>query len=113
MAPSTLSGTAAEGASIWVICYGLALLATRGFAPRSIPWLGWVFLIAGIAAFVYACSDGANPLPGVGAPAHMESPMLEANLTMGVCFGVFHLIYGLIGMKTGGGDPVAASGAVE
>ncbi len=97
----TLSGTAAIGASIWVICYGLALLATRGLAPKSIPRLGWVFLAAGIGAFLYSWSDGANPLPGVGAPDHMESPMLEANLIMGLCFGGFHLIYGVIVMRTG------------
>ena len=109
----TLSGTAAMGAAIWVVCYGLALIATRGFAPKSIPRLGWAFLIAGLASFVYACSDGANPLPGVGAPNHMESPMLEANLIMGICFGVFHLLYGFIVMKAGSGDPVAESGDPE
>lgn len=98
----TLSGTAAMGASIWVICYGLALHATRSLAPKSIPRLGWAFLLAGIAAFFYTWSDGSNPLPAVGAPDHMESPMLEANLIMGICFGVFHLLYGFIVMKTDG-----------
>lgn len=98
----TLSGTAAIGASVWVICYGVALLATRGLAPKSIPRLGWAFLVAGLAAFLYSWSDSANPLPGVGAPERMESPMLEANLIMGICFGLFHLIYGVIVMKTGG-----------
>lgn len=98
----TLSETAAIGAAIWVICYGLALLATRSLAPKSIPRLGWAFLLAGIASFAYAWSDGANPLPGMGATDHMESPILEANLIMGLCFGIFHLSYGLIVMKAGG-----------
>ncbi|NIP98786.1 MAG: hypothetical protein GWO24_37440 [Akkermansiaceae bacterium] len=99
----TLSGTAAVGAAVWVICYGLALLATRGFAPKSIPLLGWAFLLMGTGSFLYTCSDGANPLPGIGAPAHMESPMLEANLIMGLSFGLFHLIYGFIVMKAASG----------
>ena len=100
----TLSGTAALGAAIWIICYGLALLATTGLAPKSIPRLGWAFLIAGIISFLYAWSDGANPLPGIGAPDHLESPMLEANLMMGICFGLFHLCYGIIVMKTNPGE---------
>lgn len=102
----TLSETSAIGASVWVICYGLALLATRSLAPKSMIWLGWAFLLAGIAAFLFAWSDGANPLPTAGegwTPDHMESPMLEANLIMGICFGVFHLLYGLIVMRTDGG----------
>ena len=80
----------------------LALLATRSLAPKSIPRLGWAFLLAGIASFAYAWSDGANPLPGMGATDHMESPILEANLIMGLFFGIFHLSYGLIVLKTGG-----------
>jgi hypothetical protein len=103
----TLSETAAIGASIWVMCYALALLATRGLAPKSITRLGWTFLGAGLGSFLYAWSDGADRVPGVGAPDHMESPMLEANLIMGICFGVFHLLYGVIVMKTGKGlEPV-------
>ena len=97
------TATPAEGAAVWVVCYGLALLSTRGFAPKSILRLGWVFLITGLAAFTYAWSDGQNPLPVVGAPDHMESPMLEANLIMGITFGVFHIVYGLIGWRSGKG----------
>ena len=94
-----LSVTPAIGASLWVIFYGLALLATRGLAPVSIPRLGWVLLAAGLAAFLYSWSDGAHPLPGLGFPEHMESPMLEANLIMGTCFGLVHLVYGVIVMR--------------
>ena len=95
----TLSVTPAIGASLWVIFYGLALLATRGLAPVSIPRLGWLLLVSGLASFLYSCSDGAYPLPGLGVPEHMESPMLEANLIMGICFGFFHLVYGVIVMR--------------
>lgn len=108
----TLSITAAVGASIWVTCYGLALLATRGLAPKSIHRLGWAFLAGGLASFVFAWSDGAHPLPLLGAPPHMESPMFEASLIMGIAFGGFHLLYGLVVMKRGKreNDEEAATG---
>ena len=95
----TLSVTPAIGASLWVIFYGLALLATRGLAPVSIPRLGWLLLVSGLVAFLYSWSDGAHPLPVLGVPQHMESPMLEANLIMGTCFGLVHLVYGVIVMR--------------
>ena len=67
-------GMASEAAAIWVMCYGLALLATIGISPRSIRWLGWLFFVAGVAAYLFVWSDGAHPLPGVGADgAHGES----------------------------------------
>ncbi len=92
------AGTAAGTAAIWTMCYGIALLATTGIAPRSIRWLGWFFLAAGVAVYLFVWSDGAHPRPGVGAPDHLESPMLEANLIMGACFGGFHLIYAVVVM---------------
>lgn len=91
-------GTAAGAAAIWTMCYGLALLATTGISPKSIRWLGWFFLAAGVAVYLFVWSDGAHPLPGVGAMDHMESPMLEANLIMGACFGGFHLVYAVVVM---------------
>lgn len=98
------TATAAEGAAVWVVCYGLGLLATRPMAPPSIPVLGWALLLFGILSFTYAWSDGSNPIPYVGAPSHMESPMLEANLIMGVGFGLFHLVYGFFGWRAGKSD---------
>ena len=92
-------GTAAGCAAIWVICYGLSLLATIGIAPRSIRWLGWIFLLSGVVAYLYVWSDDGHPLPFIGSFDPFESPMLEANLIMGICFGVFHLIYGVIVMQ--------------
>lgn len=73
---------------VWITCYGLGLLATKHFAPRSLIWLGWAFLLAGLAAFAFvACSlKQATPL----------SPWLtiyRAQMLMAVTFGGFHLIY--------------------
>lgn len=85
-----LSKSPAVGAALWVLCYGLALLATTGIAPASIPRLGWVFLIAGLGAFLFVWPGSEEAVARVGPP------MLAANLIMGSCFGGLHLIYGLI-----------------
>ena len=105
------SGTAAGAAAVWTLCYGLALLATISIAPRSIRWLGWSFLVLGVASYAYVWSDGAHPLPLIGPVDHMESPMMEANLIMGAGFGGLHLVYGLIVMFLGrrGQEALAAS----
>jgi hypothetical protein len=63
---------------VWMIFYSLALLATAPFAPRSIPRLGWVFLLAGFVAFFLR-----------GETAVVTDP----NLLMAATFGGFHLIY--------------------
>ena len=63
---------------VWMIFYGLALLATAPFAPRSIPRLGWVFLLAG---FVTLYLRGTSVV------------LTDPNLLMVATFGLFHLIY--------------------
>jgi hypothetical protein len=63
---------------VWMIFYGLALLATTPFAPRSIPRLGWVFLLAGFVTF---CLRGKAAV------------VTDPNLLMTATFGLFHLIY--------------------
>lgn len=62
------------------IFYGLGLLATSHFAPRSIAWLGWSFLVAGLVTFIFCLT---NRLPG----------SLTPDLTMLAAFGGFHFIY--------------------
>lgn len=70
-------------AMVWMLCYGLALLATSDFAPRSIALLGWAFLLCGLSL--------------VGALFRWEffhqQPAYSANLIMEATFGLFHLIY--------------------
>ncbi len=75
---------------VWLICHGVALLATGHFAPRSLVWLGWAFLIAGLALIdpvarsVHAFHDD---------PAARLHHLLQAQMWMASTFGLFHLIY--------------------
>ncbi len=63
---------------VWMVFYGLALLATGNFAPRSIAILGWAFLITGLLALCWV-----NQIT-----AHYSSDVL-----MALTFGLFHLVY--------------------
>jgi hypothetical protein len=72
--------------AIWMLCYGMALLATSHFAPRSILILGWCFLASGLTSvylLVVAAAEGRGYLHG----------MSGSNILMGLTFGVYHLIY--------------------
>ena len=64
----------------WVVFYGLALLSTGLFAPRSLAILGWAFLLTGLSvpAITNQLEDLSTDLPVI---------------TMGVTFGLYHLIY--------------------
>ena len=64
---------------VWIAFYGLALLSTGLFAPRSLVYLGWAFLLTALAipALRNAGGDLAN-LP---------------TIAMGLTFGLYHLIY--------------------
>jgi hypothetical protein len=76
-----LDGHSLACASTWVLCYGLALLASREFAPRSIVHLGTAFFIAGLLAFALRGS-----IPSLGA-------LTPANVLMAGTFGLLHLAY--------------------
>ncbi len=72
-------------ASLWVLCYGVSLLASGHFAPKSICWLGRAFFLTGVlliasGALFLDWWRGANQL----AVAHG---------IMAGTFGLFHLIY--------------------
>jgi hypothetical protein len=66
---------------VWIGFYGLALIATQHFAPRSLVFLGWAFLITAAAMIV-----ASRQLEYYATP-------LVPNLAMGVTFGLYHLIY--------------------
>ena len=65
---------------VWIAFYGLALLSTGLFAPRSLVCLGWAFLLTALA------------LPAL-RNAVGELPANLPNLAMGITFGLYHLIY--------------------
>ncbi len=78
---------------IWVVFYGLALLSTGLFAPRSLTILGWAFLLTGVSVPVIA--NALENLPG-------DVP----NMVMGLSFGCYHLIYAVgiwAGQRASGG----------
>jgi magnesium-transporting ATPase (P-type) len=67
---------------VWVVFYGLALLSTGLFAPRSLVILGWVVLLTGVSVPVMA-----NAVEGLSDNA--------PNFVMGLTFGLYHVIYAL------------------
>ncbi len=74
-------------ALIWALCYGLALLSTASFSPRSLVRLGWAFVITGLLTFFTwaACSDVRI----------LASDLGPASLVMGLTFGLLHVVYAL------------------
>lgn len=87
-------------AGIWILHYGVALLAIREFAPRSMVWLGWGFVTFGLLAL--AALTNLN-----GLLAHTMCRFSASHL-MAIAFGGFHLIYGGIIVTTGKRDEPAA-----
>ena len=71
-----------ELVTVWVAFYGLALLSTSLFAPRSLTILGWAFLLTALATPVL--NDWIDRLTD-------DVP----DTVMGLAFGVFHLIYAI------------------
>ncbi len=73
---------------MWLVFYGLGLLATMSFAPRSIVVLGWTFLFTGTAAFIYFVFVGIEPDFDLPTPTRFYPAAI-----MGATFGLYHLIY--------------------
>jgi hypothetical protein len=67
--------------AVWIAFYGLALLSTALFAPRSLALLGWAFLLSGLVVMFWPKPLGFDP--------HGMFP----NLAMGATFGFYHLVY--------------------
>lgn len=89
---SGVEGGEMTAAMFWMLHYGLALLALREFAPRSMVWLGWVFVI-----FAILCFAGKTGL--VSWLKDWVAP-LNASQLMGISFGGFHLVYGALIVTT-------------
>jgi hypothetical protein len=72
-------------ACFWILHYGLALLAIREFAPKSMIWLGLAFMATGLAALAAATFvQSMSPLLVRLGPSGL----------MAATFGGFHLLYG-------------------
>ena len=84
------SGTALLPTLMWLVCYGLGLLATMNFAPRSIIVLGWAFLFTGLGAFIYFMNQTLLPDLDLPTPTRFYPAAI-----MGVTFGGYHLVYAL------------------
>jgi hypothetical protein len=68
--------------TVWVAFYGLGLLSTSLFAPRSLTILGWAFLLTALATPVLG--DRIDQLTD-------DVP----DTIMGLSFGFYHLVYAL------------------
>jgi hypothetical protein len=64
----------------WIVFYGLALISTRLFAPRSLLYLGWAFLVTALT--LPALRNVVGDLPA-------NVPIIA----MGTTFGLYHLVY--------------------
>jgi hypothetical protein len=65
---------------VWIAFYGLMLLSSALFAPRSLALLGWAFLLTSLSVPVF--SDIIDNRVGA-----------VPTVLMGVTFGLYHLIY--------------------
>jgi hypothetical protein len=94
------AGNMQLAACLWILHYGLALLAIREFAPKSMVWLGWAFVIFGVGA-----------LAGVSGVVDLFADWtrrLNGSRLMAIAFGGFHLIYGCLIVTTGKRDETTA-----
>jgi len=66
---------------VWVGFYGLALLSTGLFAPRSLVLLGWAFLLTSVAVPTIDRLVSEDFSPGL------------PNFVMAGTFGFYHLVY--------------------
>ncbi len=72
--------------ALWILFYGISLLAASHFAPPAIRWLGVVFFSA--AALLFP----------IGASLHWNFGVdhVWAHALMGATFGVFHIAYAVL-----------------
>jgi cytochrome bd-type quinol oxidase subunit 2 len=88
------AGTELFIAVCWMALYGLALLSTMTFAPRSIVILGWAFILTSVLILCVMA-----PVLVVAIPDR-PSLVLEqlGYFAMAGSFGFYHTIYGVVVM---------------
>jgi hypothetical protein len=84
-------GSAILVAVCWIGLYGMALLSTVTFAPRSIALLGWAFVLTSCLCLALLTQDY---LFSFTASRHVTWQGL-GYLAMAGTFGFYHIIYGL------------------
>ncbi|MEY2486575.1 MAG: hypothetical protein QOH39_2223 [Verrucomicrobiota bacterium] len=94
-----LGGQELELVVVWVAFYGLALLSTGLFAPRSLVILGWAMLLTALSV----------PVIG-GAIDRLTDDVPDT--VMGITFGFYHLIYAVATWASSGPRPMEQS-AIE
>ena len=82
----------------WAACYGLGLLATAHFAPRSLTMLGWAFFLSSMVAIA------SLRLGGHFVDLHPYQYYFGP-LFMAATFGLFHLIYAACAWPRKGASP--------
>ena len=75
-----------ELALLWITLYGIGLLATQHFAPRSLVVLGFTFFVTGCGLLV-TWKHFFMPNP------HVEPSALVVSGIMAATFGGYHLAY--------------------
>jgi hypothetical protein len=80
----------------WIAMYGIALLSTSTFAPRSIAILGWAFVVTSCLCFGLLTQDYIFFKGG----RHLALEEL-GYFAMAATFGLYHIIYGLAVMFYG------------
>jgi len=88
-----------QAACIWILHYGIALLAIREFVPKSMVWLGWSFIVFGVASL-------AGVTMVVDLLAQWTSHTNGSRL-MALAFGGFHLVYGALIVTTATREEIA------
>jgi hypothetical protein len=91
----------------WAACYGLGLLATAHFAPRSLTLLGWAFFLSSMVAILSLRLSGQISLH-LGRVNFVDSNPYQyyfGPLFMAVTFGLFHLIYAACAWPRKGATP--------
>jgi hypothetical protein len=86
-------------ALIWVLFYGVALLAVRQVVPRALRGPGWIFLISGLVITLVWRRYGAALAPQLGV-GEAET----AAAIMVVTFGLLHLLHGAFVLLGKGSD---------
>lgn len=67
---------------VWILCYGLALLSTSHFSPRSLVRLGWAFVLVGTALTMQYFVRG-----------NFEMAQNSSSIFLGITFGLLHIAY--------------------